>query len=59
MFNASSAGHDGLNPDLPVPCAEVHAHLAIAQGHAYHRQDVGQDKEYHIEPEKKADYQAF
>ena len=57
MFDASSAGHDGLNHDLPVPCPQVHAHLAIAQGHAYHGQDVGQNKECHIEPEKWADYQ--
>ena len=52
MFNAGSDGHDCLNSDLPVPCAEVHAHLAIAHGHAYHRQDVSQKEEYYIEPGK-------
>ena len=50
MFNASSDGHDGLDTDLPVPCPQVHPHLAIAQGHAHHGQAVGQNKESHIEP---------
>ena len=59
MFDASSVRHDGLNSHLLVPCPQVHAHLAIAQGHAYHGQDVGQNEECHIEPGKWADYQAF